>query len=90
MAKQWTKFGDKLDQEALDALTRSGINFRALKSDDERIDSALSVLSQSPLWDYKRYDDLRVMKARRSRSVKSGDKFGMENAARIIDTWEPK
>ena len=90
MAKQWTKFGDKLDQEAINALLRSGINFRDLKSDDERIDSALSVLSQSPLWDYKRYDDLRVMKARRGRSVKTGDKFGMENAARIIDTWEPK
>lgn len=90
MAKQWTKFGDKLDQEALDALTRSGINFRDLKSDDERIDSALSVLSQSPLWSYKRYDDLHVMKARRDRSVKTGDKFGIENAARIIDTWAPK
>ena len=90
MAKQWTKFGDKLDKEALDALTRSGIDFRALKSDDERIDSALSVLSQSPLWGYKRYDDLRIMKARRNRSVKTGDKFGVENAARIIDTWEPK
>ena len=90
MAKQWTKFGDKLDQEALNALTLSGIDFRALKSDDERIDSALSVLSQSPLWGYKRYDDLHVMKARRDRSVKTGDKFGIENAARIIDTWEPK
>lgn len=90
MAKQWTKFGDKLDKEALDALTLSGIDFRALKSDDERIDSALSVLSQSPLWGYKRYDDLHVMKARRDRSVKAGDKFGIENAARIIDTWEPK
>lgn len=90
MAKQWTKFGEKLDQEALNALTRSGIDFRSLKSDDERIDSALSVLSQSPLWDYARYDDLHVMKARRDRSVKTGDKFGIENAARIIDTWAPK
>lgn len=90
MAKQWTKFGEKLDKEALDALSRSGIDFRDLKSDDERIDTALSVLSQSPLWDYKRYDDLHVMKARRDRSVKTGDKFGIENAARIIDTWAPK
>jgi len=90
MAKQWTKFGEKLDQEAINALTRSGIDFRSLKSDDERIDSALSVLSQSPIWGYKRYDDLHVMKARRDRSVKTGDKFGIENAARIIDTWAPK
>ena len=30
------------------------------------------------------------MKARRDRSVKTGDKFGIENAARIIDTWAPK
>jgi hypothetical protein len=91
MAKQWKNFGKKLDDAAKDALYESGIDFRGLGSDDERIDSALSVLSRNPdLWNKERYDELRVMKARRDRSTKDGDKFGIENAARIIDTWSPR
>lgn len=91
MAKQWKNFGKKLDDVAKDALFDSGIDFHALGSDDERIDTALSVLSRNPdLWRKERYDELRVMKARRDRSVKDGDKFGIENAAKIIDTWSPR
>lgn len=91
MAKKWTDFGKKLDDKAKDALVSSGIDFRGLGSDEERIDSALSVLSRdSDLWRKARYDDLHRMKARRERNTKTGDKFGLENAASIIDTWENK
>lgn len=91
MAKKWTDFGKKLDDKAKDALADSGIDFKELGSDEERIDSALSVLSRdSDLWRKARYDDLRRMKARRDRDTKTGDTFGLENAAKIIDTWENK
>lgn len=90
MAKEWTDFGKKLDDNAKDVLALSGIDFTSLGSDDERIDSALSVLSKSDIWRKERYDGLRKDLARRQRSTKEGDKFGLENAARIIDTWENK
>ena len=62
MAKKWTDFGKKLDDKAKDALADSGIDFKELGSDEERIDSALSVLSRdSDLWRKARYDDLRRM-----------------------------
>ena len=91
MAKKWTEFSKKLDDEAEIALVSSGINFKELGSDDERIDSALSVLSRDPdLWRNDRYDELRKDFARRQRNTKEGDQFGLENAAKIIDTWENK
>ena len=90
MSKKWTDFSKKLDFEAKKVLGLSGIDFKSLGSDDERIDSALSALSKSDIWRYARYDDLRKDFARRQRSTKEGDKFGLENAAKIIDTWENK
>lgn len=90
MAKEWTDFGKKLDGSAKDVLALSGIDFTSLGSDDERIDSALSVLSKSDIWRKERYDGLRKDFARRQRSTKEGDKFGLENAAKVIDTWENK
>lgn len=90
MAKKWDDFGKKLDIDAEKVLASSGIDFKALGSDDERIDSALSVLSKSNLWGEARYDELLKDFARRRRNTKEGDQFGLENAAKIIDTWENK
>lgn len=90
MAKKWDKFLDKLDDAAIDVISDSGIDFINLGSDDERIDSALSAIHNSKLWDYARYDDLRRMRADRIYSEKGIDPFDIENAAGIIKSWTNK
>ena len=83
----WKEFGKKLDDDAKDVLYSSGIDFMSLKSDDERIDSALSVLHDSPLWGEERYDNLRIMRRDRMYDQKDVDPYSIENASSIIKTW---
>lgn len=60
--KTWKAFGEKFgnDEDVLNALDNSGIDFKGMNDDDERIDAALAYLKTNfKDWDKARYDELR-------------------------------